>query len=291
MIKLVAMQNNKPKQQGLTLVELLIAMGLGVFLLAGIVQVFVGSRASFEVIRAQSSMQESARFAMNFISQATRQAGYINAGNVATGNEFAIDLVNVFNGSNPRWPAEGDFQDLAVVAGFDDAAGAPAAVQGVVVKADTDVFSIRQQGDPDGVMLDCEGIALSIDTAEYVRMTFFVGDDDQLYCEVFDGAALRAPVALVSGIENMQVLYGIGGEPDDRFRVQKYVAANAVAADEWYDVMTVRVGLMSISDNQPLADTAKSYTLLDKQIDDVSDGRARQTFTKTIALRSNLSST
>lgn len=290
MMSLVAMQNNKRNQQGLTLIELLVAMGLGVFLLAGIVQVFVGSRASFDVIRAQSGMQESARFAMSFISQASRQAGYINAGNVDTGNEYAIDLVNVFNGSNPRWPAEGGFEDSSVVVGFDDAAGAPAAIQGVAVKAETDVFAIRQQGDPDGLMMDCEGIALSVDTAEYIRMTFFVGDDDQLYCEVFDGTALRAPVALVSGIEDMQVLYGIGGLPDDRFRVQKYIAANTVTADEWYDVMTIRVGLMSISDNQPLETTAKSYTLLDKQIDDVSDGRARQTFTKTIALRSNLSS-
>lgn len=290
MMSLVAMKNNKRNQQGLTLIELLVAMGLGVFLLAGIVQVFVGSRASFDVIRAQSGMQESARFAMSFISQASRQAGYINAGNVDTGNEYAIDLVNVFNGSNPRWPAQDGFEDSSVVVGFDDAAGAPAAIQGVTVKAETDVFAIRQQGDPDGLMMDCEGIALSVDTAEYIRMTFFVGDDDQLYCEVFDGTALRAPVALVSGIEDMQVLYGIGGLPDDRFRVQKYIAANTVTADEWYDVMTIRVGLMSISDNQPLATTAKSYTLLDKQIDDVSDGRARQTFTKTIALRSNLSS-
>ncbi len=279
---------SKGRQSGLTLIELLVALALGVFIAAGAAQVFVGSRASFEIIRAQSSMQESARFGMSFISEATRQAGYVNAGNVDNGNDFAANLVNVFQGINPRWPAEGEFEELAVVDGTDDAGGA---IGGIDVKANTDVLRVRLQGDPEVTMQDCSGADITSDEALYVRMVFFVSNDDQLYCQVFDGVAWVDPVPLVGGIENMQVLYGLGGDPADRFRAQQYVSAGAVPADSWREVMTVRVGLLAVSENEPLDRSSVNFTVLDEDLGGIADGKSRQVFTQTIALRSNLSNT
>ena len=278
----------KSQQSGLTFIELVIALALGLFIAAGAAQVFIGSRASFEIIRAQSSMQESARFGMSFISDATRQAGYVNAGNVSNGNDFAANLVNVFQGINSRWPAEGEFEELAVVDGTDDAGGT---IGGIDVKADTDVLRVRLQGDPEVAMQDCAGSNITSDEALYVRMVFFVSDDDQLYCRVFDGVAWADPVPLVGGIENMQVLYGLGGDPSDRFRAQRYVSAGAVPADGWREVMTVRVGLLAVSENEPLDRASLNFTVLDKDLGGIADGKSRQVFTQTIALRSNLSNT
>lgn len=274
-------------QRGLTLIELLVAMGLGAFILTGIVQVFLGSRQSFDVIRAQSSMQESARFAMSFISDATMQAGYINAGDIEEGDYFASELVKVFRGDIERWDATAGFDSMAVVAGMDDFTGN---VGGIAVKGDTDVLLLRQQGDPDLEMFDCAGAQLTEVETSFVQTTFFVGEDDQLYCDIATDGVSTGPVALVTGIENMQLQFGIGGAAGDRFRAAKYVSATD-AVDEWVNTMTVRVGLLAISDNEPLQDGTVDFELLDKTVTGGNDGRSRRVFTRTITLRSNISDT
>jgi len=281
-------------QLGVTLIELLVALVIGLFLVAGILQVFVGSRQSMDVIRAQSSMQEAARFGLNFIATATRQAGYLNAGPITANDLFASELVSKFQmveysddlkpWVDEIWGAQAEFDALALISGEDNFGGD---VGGVDVANGTDVLRIRLQGDPDGLMSDCEGIPLPADSTLYVNMTFFIGDDEQLYCRVFDGVANRAPVALVSGIENMQLQYGIATDPDQRFIVTTYVPGPDVT--DWTQVMTVRVAILAVSDNQPLDRSQQDYDLLDEQDISFSDGKARQVFTQTIALRGNLS--
>ena len=53
--------------------------------------------------------------------------------------------------------------------------------------------------------------------------------------------------------------------------------------------MTVRVAILAVSDNQPPDRSQQDYDLLDEQDISFSDGKARQGFTQTIALRGNLS--
>lgn len=286
-------------QRGITLIELLVALLIGLFMVAGILQVFVGSRQSLDVIRAQSSMQETARFGINFIATATRQAGYLNAGPMTYGNVFASQLAakvqtasfaeDMAPFEDEIWPADGDFAALAVISGENNFNGS---VGGVDVADNTDVLRIRLQGDPDGFVNDCEGSPLATDPDLYINMSFFVGDDEQLYCRVFDGAANRAPVALVSGIENMQVLYGVATDPNDRFTVTQYVHANNVA--DWSQVMTVRFAILAVSDDTALEidDQDAEYALLDEEqisVDAGDTGKARQVFSQTVALRGNLS--
>jgi len=63
-------------QQGVSLVELLIAMTLGLILLAGMLAVFSGNQRSAELNTAMANIQENARFALNKIGQDIRMAGY-----------------------------------------------------------------------------------------------------------------------------------------------------------------------------------------------------------------------
>jgi len=63
------------RQQGMTLVEIMIAMGLGVFLLAGVMGIFISSKQSYRMLENLSRMQENGRFAMDFMSRDIRQAG------------------------------------------------------------------------------------------------------------------------------------------------------------------------------------------------------------------------
>lgn len=67
--------NRKPCA-GLSLVELMIALALGLFLLVGVLQIFVGSKQTYNAVEQISRMQENARYAMHVISRAGRNAGY-----------------------------------------------------------------------------------------------------------------------------------------------------------------------------------------------------------------------
>jgi type IV pilus assembly protein PilW len=63
-------------QYGITLVELMVAMVIGLLLAAGISQVFVSSQQTYRITEEQSRLQENARFALEFITRDVREAGY-----------------------------------------------------------------------------------------------------------------------------------------------------------------------------------------------------------------------
>lgn len=63
--------------QGLSLIELLIAMVLGLTLTAGIIQIYVGTSTTERDQEARLRIQENGRFAMNYLGQEVRMAGYL----------------------------------------------------------------------------------------------------------------------------------------------------------------------------------------------------------------------
>ncbi|MCK5898128.1 MAG: prepilin-type N-terminal cleavage/methylation domain-containing protein, partial [Methylococcales bacterium] len=66
----------KTKQSGMTLIEIMIAMLIGVFLLGGVMQIFMSSRQSYRMQDNLSRMQENGRFAMDFLTRDIRMAGH-----------------------------------------------------------------------------------------------------------------------------------------------------------------------------------------------------------------------
>ena len=64
------------KLRGYSLIELMISLALGSIVTAGVVQLFVANSETHALLVGQSRMQESARFAIDFISRDVRQAGY-----------------------------------------------------------------------------------------------------------------------------------------------------------------------------------------------------------------------
>lgn len=66
----------KNNQQGLTLIELLIAMMLGAFLLGSVIQTFLAARQSYRTQEGLSRMIENGRYAIEFISRDIRMAGF-----------------------------------------------------------------------------------------------------------------------------------------------------------------------------------------------------------------------
>jgi len=61
---------------GMTLIELMVAMALGSFLLLGAMTVFTQGQAAFRVNESTARLQEHARLAMAFLEDDLRMAGH-----------------------------------------------------------------------------------------------------------------------------------------------------------------------------------------------------------------------
>ena len=64
------------RQRGFTLTELLISLVLGIFVVGGVLSVFLGGLESFRTTDALSRIQESGRFALEIMRRDVRGAGY-----------------------------------------------------------------------------------------------------------------------------------------------------------------------------------------------------------------------
>ena len=86
-------------QYGISLVEVLVSMVISLFLLAGIVQVYLGNKSSYTFTSAISRIQENGRFAMDTMAVDVRMAGFFGC---------AIfdpdDTSNIVNNLDPGGP-------------------------------------------------------------------------------------------------------------------------------------------------------------------------------------------
>lgn len=64
------------RQRGLSLVELMVSLVVGLLLTAGVMQVFVSNKQTYALNDDLAMMQESARYAMSFIGEDIRMAGF-----------------------------------------------------------------------------------------------------------------------------------------------------------------------------------------------------------------------
>lgn len=69
------MQSNK--QRGFSIVELMVALLLGLFLVSGVTAMYISSKQSYRMTDNISRLQESLRFSLDFMSSDIRMAGYM----------------------------------------------------------------------------------------------------------------------------------------------------------------------------------------------------------------------
>lgn len=108
------MQNHKQMQSdwqsGFSLIELMLALALGLVVTAGIVQLFVGNNRTNQLITGQSRLQESARYALDFVSRSARNSGF-----------YGCDPENdkIYNTLNANWGQMFELDLTVPVQGFD----------------------------------------------------------------------------------------------------------------------------------------------------------------------------
>lgn len=78
-------------QKGLTLVELMVALVLGMLLITGVISIFITSKQGYANQDATSQLQENARFSLEMMSREIRMAGY-------GGCSDAISVANTLDG-------------------------------------------------------------------------------------------------------------------------------------------------------------------------------------------------
>lgn len=248
-------QRDKHPQAGVGLVEIMIAMVIGLFLIGGVAQIFLSNKQSFRVQEAQSRLQENVRLVSVLLSSGMGKAGF---------QQIPQDDPSVL------FPTAAP----ALSGTNDGGAGTP-----TNTRAGTDTVTIRFQSD--GTMTDCLGGVVAADVIS--TNTYRVRTDSVLTCS--DGGDFQP---LLDNVENMQILYG---EDTDQDRsADRYVNAGQVS--NFDDVLSVHLALLLASDGdvKPAAES-KAYDLVGTSITMPSAGAdriQRRVVERVVALRNRL---
>jgi type IV pilus assembly protein PilW len=99
--------SNPTFAKGLSLIELLIALVLGATLATGVTQMYVGTTVTERSQEARLRMQEGGRFAVNFLSQEIRMAGYLGCLGSIEGTSVNNILAAPPAHFQPEWGIQG----------------------------------------------------------------------------------------------------------------------------------------------------------------------------------------
>ena len=240
----------------MTLVELLVALAIGSFLMIGAIQVYNQSRQAFIINESIARVQETAQFAMDTIEADLRMAS--NWGRHSRG--VAIEGRSLLGNANPNGLAEpttcgaGWALDLArPVAGSNNTYGLACAAVGTGgVQPNTDVVTTRratvaptalngarlqvQTTRIQGVLFDDGNMpggfsAADSETHDLLVNSYYVAANSTLIPGVpalrrkslvqLGGAPAIADQEVAPGVENMQLQFGV--DVDDDNTVDRYV--------------------------------------------------------------------
>jgi type IV pilus assembly protein PilW len=126
-------------QRGLSLVELMIAITLSIFIVAAMISLFINSKENYRLNENMSRLQENARFAVSFLSRDIRMADYRaciagpnsdrNANAVTGQNNTGLDGTDTVT---VAWQADNCTDDVTVVYSIQTgASGSPALFRSV----------------------------------------------------------------------------------------------------------------------------------------------------------------
>jgi type IV pilus assembly protein PilW len=216
---------------GFTIVELMIAITIALFLSAGLLTLVQAMKATGGIQSGLSQLQDSERTAMTLIADVIQSAGY-----------FPQPTVNVAAG---EFPVGGPF----VYAGQSVAGGAANGFDAITVRyatAGTNGGAPPGSAPPDNI-INCTGNFSQIPTM--FTNTFSLQPDPSvagtfdLMCNVVDSAGNNNTVQLVAGITAMSVLYGVQTNPASGTNgADTYLsAADVTNGSYWPNVVSVKV--------------------------------------------------
>lgn len=305
------------KQRGVTMVELMISLLLGLSLLAGISELFAQSQKSNQMQRSLSYMMEDGRYVLEIMSKELRRTGYLR-------NMAELSRDKLFIGGS-------DYMNML---GSDTVTPTISLARNEVIHGvSRDAFVLRYQlnddqdlgnSDPNNSNSPCtrditleDGEDPAIEN-HVVSIYFYVDQDDngtpELYCRArrdvvsFDSdpptVSCVAPtdcygsmpdrLPIISNVERLVVKYGIdycgintcGGTNDYDGAADYYVDADEVGEDNWERVVSAKVFVVLRSEEDNLVSNNATYTIEDETYT-VQDKRFYRVFSTTVTFRNN----
>lgn len=279
------------RQKGVTLVELLLALAIGMTISLAMLQLLTQSLTARGQIERTGQKTESGRYALDFIGAETRLAGFYGQFIPAT---IDSSLNSLCDGGTVR------FNDLT----WNETAALPAAVRGIAA-ADVAGNTIdgclglpNYLGGTDVLVVWRADTATMVPRKRviYVAACNVCGTPDGIptlkeitITQAGGAAAVANPVALALGVEALHVEYGID---DDAFGVaghgvvDEYKAPSApIGPADWPNVLSVRdfVLVRDLAATPGHKDT-DSYVLGSKEIAAKNDQFKRRVFSSTAVL-------
>jgi type IV pilus assembly protein PilW len=270
---MTAYLNPPARQRGMSLIELLVAMTLGMIILGAVGYLFIGSNRTSATQGDLIRMQESARNTMDMTGRALRQAGYkldmtkkrITAlggvdGGLVTDMPPLSDTLIVRH--DPKWmadptPAPNPNPNMNY--------GEESDCAGVLVKANNAVDLVT-------------GVAPAND--KLVAYRFFI-KDNKLYCSNKPDDVNDAGEVVANNIENLQVTYGLRGE--DGEKIKEYVTQPV--GDQFMEASAVRISVLVRGTTPNLVPDRKQTLKFEGESVTFTDGFLRQVYTSTFTIR------
>jgi type IV pilus assembly protein PilW len=219
------------RQRGFTLIEIMIALLVALFLLAGLGTMVAGTRRTGTNQMSLAQLQDEQRLAMSMLNDVIQNAGYFDTNTYyTTASAFPASFTTT-GGSNTITLAAGQ-----VVGGVHTSISAP------------DSIAVRYSTSGIDGIINCVG---GTNTAATIYVNYFfikagtnpTTNPSQLQCSS-DGKTSDA-VSLVSNVVNMQMWYGVSTGGGTASSVDTYMTADQVTASAggWPTVTSVRVTL------------------------------------------------
>jgi len=262
------------RQYGLTLVELMISMVLGLMVVFAIGSILVASNSAVTLSDTLADSQEAGRFSADFMNRQLMRTGFDpnDVGFVA----FAPVCIEASELICNRNSGAGTGDKIAVRRQAEAGTGSAVTCYGSALK-------------------DSTGADISVDVVVtdiyWVEITDGVGN---LRCQSFDeegtvsanpGDSFGNALSLAAGVIAMHSIYGQSnvGPDDDTLNVTTYYNADQVT--DWSNVYAIRVAILTeASSSSGSGRSEKNYQLLDSAIYQYNDPILRQIFTTTVAL-------
>ena len=296
----------RPAQAGFTLIEMMVAMAIGLAVISALIGAYVVSFQSGRHSDAMVQITEDAALALNVMRQQVAQAGFSQPHGVSESGELVLHSFPGVSGCEAA-----SFSDLqASIAATDNCrpttpdAGTPdsleVAYEGSVLAGSASNGILSGSGSSSAIKqpLDCLGNTFAKTHDDATGDDYWLNDskfyvvNGSLYCK---GPGNAAGAVVVQNVETLQVTYGMAAAPagtPGAGQVIYYDVAPHPGSPLWANVLSINLCVQVRSATKVL-DKAQSATL-GTWVDcgngrEVStDGYLRRTFSTTIVLQNKL---
>lgn len=314
------------RQRGLTVVEMMVAMTIGLVLTAGAIQIFASTKQAYRANEALARIQENGRYAINFLQRDIRAAGFWGCAKPTDVNNVVVGTDVDFNASATVGADNGaGMPDSITVRMADRNSGVNVVQQMPKVSANLFLSSTDEMTEGDiMIVTDCESADIFMITNNNTlndnlahnsgvveagtenstqKMSKSYGTDAIAFSavqheyEVVNGMLQRSTNGrpaedLVDGIADLQLRYGV--DTDNNEVPNSYLTADQIdasAAFDWDEVLTVRIELLVRSREDRIVESPQAQLWDfdgDGNLDPAPDRRLYQRFAATVGVRNRL---